>query len=412
MRFLLIFMIAGLLSGPFARATSDPRRAQVAAATADALDALQRDVLAAPITADLSIGQFIDRTRSRDTFAQTLRRAQQIGGARWLDEQTCQVRMALPGDDVVDALAAIARANPREAGLPADALRQRLEPLRETTFAATGMSTRAVDRLRPPPEREAWRGVSDQTLRAAIEEARRSAARQVLDSADAIPLVEDKTRLEAVLDDPRVRDAMESWLMNQPVTSVDFRGDLEVRVAVCVEGDGFFDELSAAVGDRRDLPFPQTERGRASLRRQMLGLIEPTVGRAVARSDGASRARSTPPPSASGDTAGGIPCDPPKWLADQVEVRGSSRAVDGRLKTARAAEAVARGRLRDRLEELPLTRTLTLGEAARRDPDVRAALDRALSGVRSQKVNYLSDGSAEVSLSIELRDLWHELERR
>ena len=86
--------------------------------------------------------------------------------------------------------------------------------------------------------------------------------------------------------------------------------------------------------------------------------------------------------------------------------------MDGRLKTARAAETAARDRLRGRVEELQLSRQLTLGEAARRDPRVRGAIDRAVGRARPRKVNYLSDGSAEVTFTLDLRDVWYEIEGR
>ena len=408
MRVFPIVTFAVVLLAPAWARAGDPRRAQVAAATSDALATLEADVLAALVTPDLTVEQFIRRTDSRDALARTLRRAEQIGGTRWLDDQTCQVRMELPGSAVADALVHIAEANPAEAGLPVEVLRRRVHGLREMSFGATGMSTGAVDRLRPDPEQPAWRSVPDRAVQAGVSDARRSAARQVLENVEdvEIPAAPDKARLGQVLADQKVREALNGWLMNQPVTSVLFQPDLEVRVAVAVDGESFWDQLTAAVGDRSDVPFPRGAAARDALRRAVLRRVEPTVGRAQVLPNGAT----TVPLAAAAVVD--IPADPPRWVAEQVDARGVSPAIDGRLKTARAAENLARDRLRERVEELPLSRKLTLGEAARRDRRVRTAIDGAVNRARPRKINYLSDGGAEVTFSLDLREVWYRLEAR
>jgi len=418
MRLTLTFIflaLVGTAAAPLAGAAPayDARRAQVAAATADALGSLERDVAGAAITPDLTVEQFVEKTASRDALAKALRRAEQIGGTRWVDDQTCQVRMELPGAEVADALLEIARAKPAEAGLPVDVLRQRTERLRERTFAATGMSTGASERLRPPADRDAWRGVPDEAVQAAVNDARGSAARQVLESIEGVRIPgaaegAPQASLGTVLADQKVRDALQGWLMNRPVTSVDFRDDLEVRVAVAADAQSFWDELSAATADRNDLPFPQDETTRSELRRQVIGRVEPTVGRAVAKAPAGAVASAVTRTAAAESVD--LPRDPPRWVGRQVDARGSSGRVDGRLKTARAAESAARDRLRGQIEELPLSRQLTLGDAARRDERFRAAIDRAVLRARPRKVNYLADGGAEVSFSLDLRELWYDLE--
>jgi hypothetical protein len=395
-----------------ARAAGDTRRLQVAAATADALAALESDVLTAPVTPELDVRTFVERTRSRDALSRAVRRAEQIGGTRWLDDQTCQVRMELPGAVVADTLVGIAETYPREAGLPAEVLRRRVDGLRELTFAATGMSTGAVDRLRPDPDQPAWRGVPDGAVQAAVADARRHAAAQVLEGVESIevPGSTDKVRLGQVIADRKVRDALEGWLMTQPVTSVVFQPDLEVRVSVAMDGESFWDQLAAVAGDRKDLAFPPPGDARDALRLTVVREVRPTIGRARVRGDGGA----TTIPAAVQQVVDpvDIPADPPRWIVEQVDARGASRAVDGRLKTARAAENVARDRLREQVEGLPLSRKLTLGDAAQRDPRVRTAIDRAVGRARPRKVNYLSDGGAEVTFTLELREVWYQLEDR
>ena len=397
MRIVVALLFASLLAGP-ARAADDPRRAQVAAATADALGSLREDVLAAAVTTNLTVAQFIEKTDARDELAKALRRAEQIGGTRWLDEQTCQVRLELPGEEVADALVEIAEARPADAGLPAGVLRKRVAALREVTFAATGMSTSASERLRPPADQAEWRGIPEGVVRGAVAEARRGAAEQVLQSIEEIPLVATALR------DRRVRDALQGWLMNRPVTSVEFRDDLEVRVAVAVTGEDVWDELVSAVGDGTALPVDKAERD--ALRGEVLRRVEPAVGRGYVKGDGGNRAE---PGDGGGDVVE-IPLDPPAWVARQINAKGAAPPVDGRLKTARAAERAARADLARQLEELALTGKLSLGDAAQRDDQVRDALERTVRRAKVRKVNYLADGSAEVSFSLDLRELWRELD--
>jgi hypothetical protein len=386
---------------------ADARRAQVAAANADALEGLRRDVLSTSLTPEMTIEQFVQRTDSREALCKAVRRAEQIGGTRWLDDQTCQVRLQLPGGEIADTIVEIARAKPREAGVPADVIRQRVEKLRERTFAATGMSTGAIDRLRPRPEQAAWRDVPDADIRTAINDARRNAATQVLASVEPIALPSGKARLQSILADTKVRGALESWLMNRPVTSAEFQDDLEVRVGVAPDPDAFWTELTAAAGDRKDLGFPTDADARDRLRLEVIGRIEPTVGRAFAK----------------GHAGGGpnravvvqramVATEIPRWVGEQRDGNGSSpRVAGGPLKARLAAENAARADLRAKVEKLKLSDKL-LGDAAKDDAHIRDAIDKAVNGARARKVKYLSDGGAEVIYTLDLRDLWYQLDAR
>jgi hypothetical protein len=393
--FTSIFAIC-LATTLIARAGDDTRRAQVSAATADALAVIQRDVMSTSITPKLTVEQFVEKTHSRDAVVKAVHRAEQIGGTRWPDEKTCQVRMELPGAEVADALVDIAKSRPDQAGLPVEVLRERLERMRDTMFGATGMSTCSLERLRPPPEQLAWRGVSDDAIKAALKDARRDAAVQVLN---------DVAPISKAFADPKLRQPLEDWLVKRPITSADFKDDLEVRVALGVDGESLWDQIVTVADGQKTSELPKDEAVRESLRREIVSRVEPPIGRAIAKAGGAPH--TAQPKSVAVD----IPREPPAWVAEHVDARGKSPRVDGRLKTARAAENSARDQLRGKVEELPLTRKLTMGEAAQRDDRVRGAIDRAVEGVRPRKISYLSDGGAEVNLSLDLRDVWSELDK-
>jgi hypothetical protein len=205
------------------------------------------------------------------------------------------------------------------------------------------------------------------------------------------------------LADPKVRGEVESWLMSRPVTSADFQDDLEVRVGVAPDADAFWNELTAAAGDRKDLGFPTDADARDRLRMDVIRRIEPTVGRAFAKGHNPGAAAPPAPE----------PMEIPRWIGEQRDGKGTSpRVAGGQLKARLAAENAARADLRKQIGDLPLSRKLTLGEAARHDPRIREAVDKALNGARARKVKYLSDGGAEVTFSLELRDLWNQLDAR
>src|SRR4051812_2390365 len=66
-------------------------RAQIAAASSNALESLRQDLEGRtidPSASGLTIGEFLNRTDGRERFTKSLRRAEQIGGPRWVNDQT------------------------------------------------------------------------------------------------------------------------------------------------------------------------------------------------------------------------------------------------------------------------------------------------------------------------------------
>src|SRR5687767_9325406 len=70
---------------------NDPRREQVAAANGHALAELRNAIYAESIGDGYTVRDLLKRTNSGKRFDDTIARAHQIGGPRWLDDQTCQV---------------------------------------------------------------------------------------------------------------------------------------------------------------------------------------------------------------------------------------------------------------------------------------------------------------------------------
>ena len=68
-------------------------------------------IAAEPVGRGITVGDMLDATDGNDFLVKTLQRAQMIGGPRWLDDQTCQVRLEISGTRVAAALVQIANVN-------------------------------------------------------------------------------------------------------------------------------------------------------------------------------------------------------------------------------------------------------------------------------------------------------------
>src|SRR3954468_24416350 len=86
---------AALADAPAAAPPDNPRD-QAAAASRRALNSLRDQIGAESIGQGLTGNDPLKKTGTAKTFPKTIARAQQIGGPRWIDSQTCQVRLELP----------------------------------------------------------------------------------------------------------------------------------------------------------------------------------------------------------------------------------------------------------------------------------------------------------------------------
>ncbi|MDB5172968.1 MAG: hypothetical protein JWN51_1741 [Phycisphaerales bacterium] len=395
-----VLLVCLLCAG--ARGQEDARRSQVAAAAADAYERLRLEVLAMPVAGDMTVQSLVDRTGGQVQLDAVLRSADQIGGTRWLDDQTCQVRLEVRGGDVARTLLALAEKNPKAVPVPLKTLRDRLKSWNDRTFPATGSSTagNAAERLRPDESQVAWRAVNEKDRTAAISAARRNAAERVLDSLRPIDLADGKHLADA-LATPAGGDVVGKWLEGRPITSIEFRDDLEVRLTLAAAPDELWSTVRAGLEKQTDAP--KSEAQWDQLRQQVESRVAPPVGRAVAASG------------QPGAAAIMIPRQPPAWADDTADAEGAAASSAGpKLRTARAAEAVALQHLRGRVNALPLTDKLTLGDAARQDPRIEGALARSLARARLSKVDYDSPtpGAVRVKMSLNLADVWRELAGR
>ncbi len=392
---------------------ADLRRGQQDAARANAAAALRDAVRSLEIGRGLRVGDVVDRTRSADALTRALAAAQPQGGPRWVDDQTCQVQLVVPGPVVADAVTAMLAQYP--GGRPPvrpEIVAGRLAGWRRTAFSATGSSAAggsALQQARPCQVGGVWAGVSDADRRATVAAAESDAVHRAADDfhrvADPLPL--GRVHGAEVLARPAVERRVRAFLDAQPVTHLEFLDDRTVSLSMTVDAPGLARAVRQAVTDDQ----PRTAAAAAAagdwdrFRRTLDRSVQTAVtGTAAAPAGGAAAAAA-----ASNLAAVVLPIEPPGWVDGTLDAEGSAPAAPDRLRTAGLAEAAAVARLREKLLALHVGPTATLADATRADPLLAAGVSRVLSDAHEYHVRYAADGSVTVRVSLDLRQAWDQL---
>jgi hypothetical protein len=437
---LTILMLTSVLAGgPPTRAAEPLTRAQERAAIEDAVQGLLSDVSRMSLSRDLTVGDFLRRTRSTDEVVKTLQRAQQLGGIRWIDEQTCQVELQISGPVVGAALVRAAAANPRTTPLPVREMERVARDWEGRTFSATGTATSRQPAARRPagaganaggpgrlgfapeggnaggrplPRRDPWDAVPAASRDQAVAAAKQDAARRVVHSVRAIP-VTARTTVGDVLSVRGVGEAMQEWVVSQRATRVDFRDDLEAEVELDVTPAAALAAFRDLAARQRDVAVPTDDAGWELVRKDFeRKLAAAPVGRGVPPAEGGGGGP------AIGNQVIGRPRDGlvgaagrPLWADRRLSERGTAGPARGRSKlaAARVAQAAAEDKLRAQIEALVLDGQRTLGDAAKQDPRVEQAIRRALAASRIGRADYKDDGGADVDVFLDLDTLWAEV---
>jgi hypothetical protein len=397
--FVLVFVL--MIFSSLVRGADDLRDAQVDAATANAIEALRADVADERLSPKVTVQDLLKKTDSAGDLIKALRRAQRIGGPRWIDDQTCQVRLELGGDRVADALVQIAQTHADTSPIPADAIRQKLQSWDNRTFVATGTSaaSEVIGGLRPQGN-EAWARVSNEARKAAILSAKQNAAQRAIDGVKPIKLTKTKTVADA-LANAEVNDAMMAWVQSRPATSVQFRDDLSVDVTLVVPPGEMFDVFRTSLHDKKAVPQPASDEDWLRVRKEFVDRATNVTGRGRA----VSQAPTQP------QLLAILPDEAPKWINQPLTAEATSdRASGGKLRTARAAEDKAITELRKKIDALPLTSSQTIGAVTKQNKSLGDAIDQALQHAKPYKVDYRGDGSVSVKVMLDARDLWDALQ--
>jgi hypothetical protein len=367
-------IVAGLLPAlvavPLLAQPADPdvRLRHEEVARTEAVRELRRQIEAVPLGTG-TLGQIFAEDDS--PLDRELSEANQLAGPRWLNDDTCQVRLTLEGDELLQAV--------READVdvPADQLAGRY-------FVATGTAVNplAVGRVQPIEPSAVWVSVSAEARRDALEAARLDALRSV------------DVQLEPAGVPAPLVNALGDYVAARPVTRVRFgeeNGQPAAEVTLSVDAPQLAAFVEGAASQRQDLS--QAEVVAAAERLRALQVV--AVGRAVAE----------PLP-----MAVVLPDRMPEWARRTLTATGRGGAAPTRLLAARRAEGDAMQQFADQLLALPLGNG-TVRQAADRDPRVAEALEFAVRQLVVSKTTYTADGGAEVEALLSARTFWDALPR-
>ncbi len=432
-------------------------RLQIRAATWDAVHSLRADIESRSIDSNLTVGEFVEKADAHADWAAAIRRAEQIGGPRWIDVDTCQVQLELDGATVVQGLIDIAATHSDKSPLPSAAMASKLSNWSRRSFTATGTSFRA-DRaldLQPPAALigigGGWRDVDDATRRKTIGAAREAAIARILDAVRDVHLTDADTVGSTLEADPKIAHDLHDVLANEPATSVRFSDGLTVSYAISLNGDEFFDAvknalraanvqldnmqvLDAARDAFRSRIGTKAMVGRADVNRADVNRAD--VNRAdVNRADvnAIDRARAVTSvtstrqqvvTTASVNTQPSVkpatfhaaefrlPAQPPEWVFRQINVEAVAPFSNSQLRTKHAAEERATGSIRSELNEQLLDKATntTVEQVARQSLSVRRAVDRAMRNASVYHVEYRPDGSVSVKMMLDPREFWFSIQ--
>lgn len=371
---------------------------QVGAAKADAIESLKRQIIASKVSADLTVADLIDRLNGAAELDRALDGAEQLGDARWLGDEAVQVRLSIDGSRISRMLMKLVQAHPKQSPISAESLQRQLKWWSDRIFSATGTSMGAGDigRLRPPLLDRVWWAVSDADRRRALIAARNNAIDQVIQSLYSIDLAGGKT-LGQALADPAVRQPLKQWLESQPVKNVQFGDDLTVRLTLADLASGFWPVLKPALMSQHAVPLPASDAEWDRLHGQVTEHMVNPVGVGVVGPPGQSGG---PPPGIA------LPSEPPPWSKEQADAEATSPQDGSPLHTSRRAEALAMEKLRDQVNQLPLSSGMTIGAAAGKDPRIEQAVAKCVNRARPAKVDYGPKGAVTVHVVLRLSDLW------
>ena len=383
--------------------TEKDRRDQVQAAINNAVDSLNDTLSMERITPDMTVEDFLIRTKSAKRFIETLRRSQQIGGPRWVDGQTCQVRLEITGTRARAALVQIAATEGKKAPVTADALALRLKDWDDRAFAATGSSTSAaaVDQAKPETTDDVWACIPDEARRNALQAAKLDAVHRAIESVGDVELSKD-VRLSDAMKDSATRAQVEQWLQSRPVTSIEFRQDRQVHVTMSATPDEFTEQLKKSLTDHGTKIDDAQSWSR--IRDALTGKLS-SAG-AVQGAAGVADAVATSQPAKIA-----LPQLPPAWANKVLAADGAAKFAHTKLKTARAAEVDAAGNLLEQVRDLSLDPDLSIGQAVDSDPQFKTAVEHAITRAKTFNVDYAPDGSAKVKVALNLGDFWNELQK-
>ncbi|HMB95472.1 MAG TPA: hypothetical protein VKK61_05485, partial [Tepidisphaeraceae bacterium] len=233
-----------------------------------------------------------------------------------------------------------------------------------------------------------------------VADARQDAVQHVMESIRPVELAPGET-VGDLLAHEKAHQEIYRWLDSRPVTDVQFKDNLQVELIVSTPSDDLADVVINS-GQSVGTTLPTDPQRMEIVKREFARRIAIAIGRATVKPINEKISTTRP-------AAIVLPQQPPAWIGQLIESEAVAQPKASKLRTKNAAEIKASEILRDRIDSLKLTPTLSIGEAAAHDPQVTEAIDRAMMRARVFKVDYRADDSVMVRMMIDSRDLWYEL---
>lgn len=372
-----MFLAAMCLAG-WLRGGDVERDRQVDAARIAAQARIVEMIADEPLGRGITVGSYLDRMDARRRLWQTVSAAQQVGGVRWIDDGTCQVRVEVPAMEVAQLVLDTALTAPNKSPLSYDQLEQKLAQWARRSFSATAgsLSPERAMMVAPPAGQAAWAGVDAAQRRALIDSARMNASRRLVDSFAVEPAIDDAARAQLV-----------EWASSQPVTSVQFRDSRAVDVTIAYNSSELVNAIKEFVpGFSQDAAEVLSTTAAPTITGSSVEEARTTARKVVV-----------------------IPAAPPAWVDTLIDVSADATFKSSALKTARLADDAAQKALLESVYALALNDGTILGDRAAEDAAVAQAIERAVSASRVSKVSYRADGSVTVRLALPGKTVWHEL---
>lgn len=391
---------------PLTARGEDAARAQVSAATRDAVSNLMDEVSRAFVTRNTTVADILRKAGGYEELSKALQAAQLLGGPRWVDDHTCQVELQISGPRVGQALMRIVSSNPKESPVSPGELSRALKNWEDRVFSATGSATSAAPVARAKPRmglaRDPWANIPKSAREQAIAAAKVDAANRSLASVSPVVLT-PKSSVRDVLAVKGVGEGMQQWFVSQPTTRVELLDDLRAEVELAATPAQAFTELRTLSVKvvRNDLPLPADDQGWEAAKADFVKRMATPVGRGVVPSENEVPDFTRRPMGLAGGARA------PEWVSKRVEATASGKSKN-KLLSARAAEASAQEKLVQIVYDVQHDNQ-PLGKLAKADKRVAEAIRRGISHARIAKTEYLEDGGAKVTVYLDLADVWQEL---
>ena len=260
------------------KAPAEARQAKIQAATNNAVNAMMADVTRQPISKELVVRDLINQANGRDALMATLQESDQIGGPRWIDENTCQVRLEIGGQKVANTLIKISDGAGDRSPVKPAALKKSLSTWDRRSFSAIGSSENqaqpdtGLDNPTTQPAQialpqvapkwstefmrvEAQNGPALSKLRAA-RAAEQKALAALRSQVDELAVAKDVTVGKLSASDPAMKQAIDRAVQRAKLTKLDYLADGSASVQVTADLADVWREITAS---RQDSPgaFPR-----------------------------------------------------------------------------------------------------------------------------------------------------------